>query len=256
MLAGADLVACEDTRRTGRLLKAWRISARLAAYHEHNAARALPRLAAVLARGGAVALVGDAGTPLISDPGYRLVRAAIDAGGAVRAVPGPSSAVAALSVSGLPCDRFAFEGFLPPRGAARRAALAALADWGATVVLFESPRRLAATLADLAAALGDRPAAIAREMTKLHEEVRRGPLAALAAEAAAAPPPKGEIVLVVGPAPEPAQADWAAADAALAAALRGASVRDAARHVAAETGLPRRALYARALALAGARAEA
>lgn len=251
MLAAADIVACEDTRRTGRLLKACGIEARLAAYHDHNAPRALPRLLAALERGGAVALVSDAGSPLISDPGYRLVGAAIDAGIAVTAVPGPSSVVAALTVSGLPCDRFVFAGFLPPRGGARRAALASLAALDMTVILFESARRLATTLGDLAAAFGDRPLAIARELTKRHEEVRRGTLAALAAEVAALPRPKGEIVLVVGPPPARAAADidWADVDERLAGALADMSARDAARQVSADTGVPRRVLYARAVAL-------
>lgn len=251
VLAAADIVACEDTRRTGRLLKAWGIEARLAAYHDHNAPRALPRLLATLERGGAVALVSDAGSPLISDPGYRLVGAAIDAGIAVTAVPGPSSVVAALTVSGLPCDRFVFAGFLPPRGGARRAALASLAALDMTVILFESARRLATTLGDLAAAFGDRPLAIARELTKRHEEVRRGRLAALAAEVAALPRPKGEIVLVVGPPParDPADIDWADVDERLAGALADMTARDAARQVSADTGVPRRVLYARAVAL-------
>ena len=248
-LRGADAIACEDTRRTGRLLAACGIEGRLVAYHDHNAARALPGLMAALERGGTVALVSDAGTPLISDPGYRLVRAALDAGIPVTTAPGPSSPVAALSVSGLPSDRFAFFGFLPPRGEGRRAALAELAGLDMTTILFESPRRLAATLADLAAALGDRQAAVVRELTKLHEETRRGALPALADAAAAAPPPKGEIVLVIGPPPRRAAADWPAAEAKLRAALGAMSVRDAARAVAGETGLPRRALYARAIAL-------
>ncbi len=251
VLAGVDVVACEDTRRTGRLLAACGVSARLAAYHDRNAPRARPGLLARLARGEAVALVSDAGTPAISDPGYRLVDAAHRAGAPVFAVPGPSSVAAAIGVSGLPSDRFAFVGFLPPRGKARRGALASLARLDMTAVVFESARRLAATLADLEAALGDRRIAIAREMTKLHEEVRRGSLRALAAEAAAAPPPKGEIVLVIAP---PAEAEAAAVDedaaeAALADALGAMSARDAARAVAAATGADRRRLYARAAAL-------
>ena len=264
VLAGVDLIACEDTRRTGRLLAALGVANRLVAYHDHNAARALPRLLPVLERGGSAALASDAGTPLISDPGYRLVGAALDAGVEVVAVPGPSSVVAALSVSGMPTDRFAFVGFLPPRGGARRDALAGLAALDMTAVLFEAPRRLAATLADLAAALGDRPLAIARELTKRHEEVRRGRLCALAERAAAAPPPKGEIVLVLGPPERPAPADRAARadelvdakliDDKLGAALGAMTARDAARCVAAETGVSRRSVYARAVALAGARA--
>ena len=253
MLAGVDLVACEDTRRTGRLLAALGVENRLVAYHDHNAARVLPRIVPVLERGGAVALTSDAGTPLISDPGYRLVAAALDAGAEVFAVPGPSSVTAALSVSGLPTDRFAFLGFLPPRGGARRAALETLAALDMTTVLFESPRRLAATLADLAEELDDRRIAVARELTKRYEEVRRGRLRALAAELADEPPPRGEIVLMIGPPERAAPTDWAAVDDGLAAALGAMTARDAARHVAERTGAPRRAVYARAVALAAGR---
>ncbi len=248
VLAGVDLVACEDTRRTGRLLKACGIDARLTAYHDHNAPRALPGLCAALTRGRRIALVSDAGTPLISDPGYRLVGAALDAGIAVTPIPGPTSVIAALTVSGLPSDRFVFAGFLPSRASARRAALAELAEIDMTVILFESAQRLAATLADLAAAFGDRPAAITRELTKRHEEVRRGRLPELAADAAAAPP-RGEIVLVIGPPPrKPDMIDWEDVETRLTEALQGMTARDAARHVANVTGAPRRLVYARAAA--------
>ncbi|MEE8535711.1 MAG: SAM-dependent methyltransferase, partial [Kiloniellales bacterium] len=203
-----------------------------------------------LREGKSLALVSDAGTPLVSDPGYKLVRAAQEAGVAVSALPGASAALAALSVSGLPSDRFLFAGFLPARAAARRRALADLAAVPATLVVFESARRLAASLADMAEILGERPAAVARELTKRFEEVRRGSLADLARQAGAAAAPKGEIVIVVGP-PGEAAADAAAdLDALLAKALAGMSLRDAAATVAEATGQPRRRVYARALELA------
>lgn len=250
VVGGADLVACEDTRVTARLLARFGLTARLQPYHEHNAASVRPRLMARLADGAAVALVSDAGTPLISDPGYRLVAACHEAGIPVLSVPGPSAAIAALSIAGLPTDRFLFAGFLPPKAGARRRAIAELSAVPATLVLYEAPHRVATLLADLAAALGPRPAALAREITKRHEEVRRGALDVLAAALAAEPPPRGELVVLVGP-PERASAevDDATLDARLAEALATLSVREAATRVAAETGLPRRAVYQRALAL-------
>src|SRR6476660_1550279 len=175
-LAGADLIACEDTRVTRRLTGRYGIATPLTPYHEHNAAEARPKLLARLADGQAVALVSDAGTPLISDPGYKLVRAACEAGHAVTALPGASAVLTALSVAGLPTDHFFFEGFLPPRQGARQKRIAALANVPATLVLFESGPRIAAALADLAATLGTRAAAICRELTKLHEEVKRSDL--------------------------------------------------------------------------------
>jgi 16S rRNA (cytidine1402-2'-O)-methyltransferase len=194
--------------------------------------------------------VSDAGTPLVADPGFKIAAEAIAAGHAVVAAPGASALLAALAVAGLPTDRFLFGGFLPPKDMARRKALAALAPVPATLVFYESPRRLAATLAAMADALGaERPAAVCRELTKRFEETRRGPLGALAAEYGAADAPKGEIVVVVGP---PLEAEVAEddLDAALAAALDGASLKDAATEVAARLGLPRRQVYARALELA------
>ena len=249
VLAGVDVVACEDTRVTGKLLAMHGLKVRLTPYHEHNARRARPALLARLARGEAVALVSDAGTPLVSDPGYRLVRAALDEGHAVTTVPGPSAPIAALTVSGLPPDRFLFAGFLPTRSAARRRELAALADLPATLVFLESPRRLAASLADMAAVLGPRAAAVARELTKRFEEVRRGALDELASAYGAERAPKGEVVVVVGPPGDEPVEDDAAVDERLRRALDEMSVRDAAAFVAATTGRPRRQVYARALTL-------
>jgi 16S rRNA (cytidine1402-2'-O)-methyltransferase len=254
VLAGADLVAAEDTRQARKLMDIHgirRAGRSILPYHDHNGAAQRPRLLAALAEGRSVALVSDAGTPLVADPGWRLAAEAIAAGHAVSAVPGASALLAALSVAALPTDRFLFAGFLPPRDAARRRALAELAAVPATLVFYESPRRLAATLAAMAEVLGaGRSAAVCRELTKRFEEVRRDTLGALAAAQAAAPVPRGEVVVLVGPplpAPEP---DADALDAVLAEALGRLSVRDAAAEVAARLDLPRRHVYARALALA------
>ena len=250
VLTDADLVVCEDTRVTGKLLRLLGIARPLTTYHEHNAAAMRPRLIARLLAGATVALTSDAGTPLVSDPGYKLVRAAIEAGIEPIAVPGPSAALAALVVSGLPSDRFLVAGFLPSRPAARRQAIAELAPVKATLILFESGRRLAATLADLGRGLGGREAAVARELTKRFEEVRRGSLAELSDHYAAAGTPRGEIALVIGPPVDnaPAAGD-AAVDAALALALESMAPAAAATAVAAATGRPRRELYRRLLAL-------
>ncbi len=255
VLASVDRIACEDTRRTGRLLARHGITGRLVSYHEHNAARVRPTLIRLLRGGGAVALVADAGTPLISDPGYKLVRAALDAGIRVTGCPGPSAPLLALILSGLPTDRFYFGGFLPARAGARRRALAPLASLDATLVFLESPRRLAASLGDMAATLGPRPAAVARELTKRYEELRRGTLASLADHYGAAGAPRGEIVVVIEgarAAAAPALSD-AEIDGRLAGLLARGTVRDAAAQLSAETGRPRRELYARALALARSR---
>ena len=198
VLAGVDVIACEDTRITRRLTERYAITAQLTPYHEHNAAQARPKLLERLAQGASIALVSDAGTPLISDPGFKLVREVCAAGHTVIALPGPSSVLAALAVAALPTDRFFFEGFLPPRETARRARLAELARIEATLVMFESGSRVQDTLADLAAIMGSRDAAICREMTKLHEEIRRAPVSELAA-AAATQETRGEFVLVIGP---------------------------------------------------------
>jgi 16S rRNA (cytidine1402-2'-O)-methyltransferase len=247
-LAAADLIACEDTRVTRKLLDRYAIGAPLTPYHDHNAATARPKLLQKLAEGAAIALVSDAGTPLISDPGYKLVRAAQEAGYAVTAIPGASSILAALTVSGLPTDQFFFAGFLPPKQAARRARIAELARVPATLIVFETGPRLAETLADLAAALGEREAAVCRELTKLHEEVRRAPLATLA-HASTEHETRGEFVLVIAPPTALALASEDDADALLRAALARTSLKDAVGEVAVATGLPRRMLYQRALAL-------
>ena len=253
LLAAADLVACEDTRVTAKLLAHYGLAPRRVAYHEHNAERMRPLLIARLKEGAVLALVSDAGTPLVSDPGYKLVRAALAEGIPVAALPGPSSALAALVLSGLPSDRFLFAGFLSPKAAARRGALSELAALRATLLFFETAPRLAAALADMAEILGDREAAVARELTKFYEEVRRDRLGALAAHFRDHGPPKGELVIAVGPPERAADAALAgeAIDAELSAALATMSVKDASAAVAAATGRPRRDLYRRALELAG-----
>ncbi len=253
LLRRADRIACEDTRVTGKLMARYGIATPLLAYHEHNAQRMRPVLLERLRRGETIALVSDAGTPLVSDPGYKLVRAAIDAGIPVTTLPGASAALSALVLSGLPTDRFFFAGFLPPRSAARRAELTELAAIPASLIFFESAGRLADSLADMAAVLGARDAAVARELTKLYEEVRRGTVAELAEHYAAADPPKGEIVIVVGPPDAAAEASDATIDDALRTALANDSLRDAVAVVAAALDAPRRRVYARALALAGSK---
>jgi 16S rRNA (cytidine1402-2'-O)-methyltransferase len=248
-LAGVDVIACEDTRITRRLTERYGIAAELVPYHEHNAATARPKILARLAHGAAIALVSDAGTPLISDPGFKLVREAYAAQHAVTALPGPSSVLTALSVAALPTDRFFFEGFLPSKETARRARLSELARIDATLVLFESGNRLPATLADLAEIMGTREAAICRELTKLHEEVTRGPLVALARQAETLET-RGEFVLVIGPPAADAQAlTDDALDNLLRDQLRTHSVRDAVAHAVELSGRPRREVYARALDL-------
>lgn len=248
-LAAADLIACEDTRITAVLTRHYGIATRLIAYHEHNAQRQRPKLMAALEQGKSVALVSDAGTPLVSDPGYRLVGAARAAGHAVVPVPGASALLAALVAAGLPTDAFLFAGFLPPKAAARVKRLTELAAVPATLVFYESPQRLAAALADMAAVLGGtRLAATARELTKTFETVRTATLAELAAAHGGEAPPKGELVVLVGP-PQHQAADAAEADRILRGLIAEMPVSAAAAKAAALTGLPRRVLYARALAL-------
>jgi 16S rRNA (cytidine1402-2'-O)-methyltransferase len=248
-LAAAAVVACEDTRVTGFLLRHFGIATRLLAYHDHNAERQRPKLMAALAEGRAVALVSDAGTPLVSDPGFRLVAEAKAAGHKVVPIPGASAVLAALVASGLPTDSFFFAGFLPPKSAGRMKRLAEVATVPATLVFFESAQRVAAALADMATALGrQRPAAVARELTKTFETIRDGTLGDLADAFGGEPPPKGEIVVLVGP-PAEVATTAADADAVLVDLLREKSVSEAAAEAAAITGLPRRELYKRALAL-------
>lgn len=249
VLSQVDRVCCEDTRVTGNLLARYGIKARLEPYHDHNAETARPGLLAALRQGERLALVSDAGTPLVSDPGYKLVREAIAEGLSVTAIPGPSAVLTALILSGMPPDRFFFAGFLPRQQTARRQILASWSRLDATIIFYESPPRLAAALADMAEIFGARPVAVARELTKLHEEVRRGSLPDLAEHYRCEGPPRGEVVIVVGP-PEPApQPGEDEIDDRLRQALAEGGVREAAAKVAAETGLPRRMLYRRALAV-------
>ena len=248
VLHGADRIFCEDTRVTGKLLARYGISKSLAAYHDHNAEQVRPIVLTALRCGERVALVSDAGTPLVSDPGYKLVRGALAEDLPVTALPGPNAAVTALILSGLSPDAFLFAGFLPPRRAARRRALTRWVVVEATLVFYESTPRLAESLADMAEVLGNREAAVARELTKLHEEVRRGRLTGLAAHYRLAGPPRGEAVVVVGP-PEHQEPDQAEVDERLRAALTELGVREAAAKLAAETGMPRGELYRRALAM-------
>ncbi len=251
-LRTADRLLCEDTRVTARLLSAYGVATATSPLHEHNEDGRIPAILEALRAGERVVLVSDAGTPLVSDPGYRLVRAALAAGLPVSAVPGANAAVMALVLSGLPPQPYLFLGFPPPRAAARAAAFGVLraaerAGLTATLVWHEAPHRLAELLADLAAAFGDRPAAVARELTKRFEEVRRDTLPGLAAHYAAEPA-RGEITVLVGPPPDEA-GDAERLDEQLRSALASGSVKDAAALVAGSTGLPRRLVYARALEL-------
>jgi 16S rRNA (cytidine1402-2'-O)-methyltransferase len=247
-LAGVDVIACEDTRITRRLTERYGISAALTPYHEHNAASARPKLLERLAQGASVALVSDAGTPLVSDPGFKLVREVWAAGFSVTALPGPSSVLAALAVAGLPTDRFFFEGFLPAKQAARRGRIAELGRIDATLVLFESGNRVGDALRDLAGILGARDAAICRELTKLHEEIRRATLSELARSADALET-RGEFVVVIGPPTAATTMTGADLDELLRDALKRDSVKDAVAHAVEASGRPRREIYARALEL-------
>lgn len=257
VLRQADVLAAEDTRRLRQLLAIHAIDLRsrpLISYHDRNGPARRPQILDWLAEGRSVAYASDAGTPLVADPGYRLVEAAQEAGHAVIALPGASAVLTALSVAGLPTDRFMFAGFLPAKKGARQNALAALKHVPATLVFYESPRRTFDTLIDMASVLGtERRGALARELTKLHEEVRRGSLSELADEARE-DPPRGEVVLLVGPPDAVAEAQTAVEqlDEALAEALQTSSVKMATQMVATALGLPRRQVYARALALSKA----
>jgi 16S rRNA (cytidine1402-2'-O)-methyltransferase len=246
VLSVADVIACEDTRVTRKLTEHYGIATPLTPYHEHNAAEARPRILARLAAGEAVALVSDAGTPLISDPGYKLVREAAAAGHTVTTVPGASAVLSALSVSALPTDRFFFEGFLPPREVARQKRILELARIPATLVLFETGPRITAMLTDLAEILGPREAAICRELTKLHEEIRRAPLDQLARKYTSGAETRGEFVIVIAPPQEQIEIDI---DAMLRDALARVSLKDAVGEVALASGRSRREVYQRALEL-------
>src|SRR6266851_5580837 len=249
-LAGVDIIACEDTRITRRLTERYGITGLLKPYHEHNAAMARPKILEKLAQGASIALVSDAGTPLISDPGFKLVREVCAAGFAVIAVPGPSSVLTALSVAALPTDRFFFEGFLPAKEQARRTRLAELAKIDATLVMFESGNRVQDTLSDLADIMGARDGAICRELTKLHETITRAPVSELAKRADTLET-RGEFVLVIGPPPADAQImGQDALDDLLRSSLQRDSVKDAVAHAVELSGRHRREIYARALELA------
>lgn len=249
-LAAADAILAEDTRTSKTLLAHYGISTPLLPYHEHNAAQMRPKVLAKLREGGKLALISDAGTPLVSDPGYKLVAELVAEGLPVTGIPGPSAVLAALVLAGLPTDRFFFEGFLPPKSGGRRTRLTELAAIPSTLVFFESPRRLAEMLSDAAAVLGARPGAVARELTKFYETVRRGTLPELAAHYESEEEARGEIVVIIGP---PGAADLVTSDEAiderLRAALTRVSLKEAVAQVAAETGQPRRKIYARALEL-------
>jgi 16S rRNA (cytidine1402-2'-O)-methyltransferase len=247
VLKGCDAIAAEDTRVTAKLLAIYGISKPLFAYNDHNGERERPKILARLARGERVALVSDAGTPLVSDPGYKLVREALANGHAVHAVPGASAPLVALTLSGLPSDRFLFTGFLPSKAGERRTALEELHALRATLIFFESPQRLAESLADMASVLGARQAVIARELTKKFEELRRGDLISLAEHYAKSETPKGEVTVVVAPA-EKIVPSWKHAERLLEYALEFMPVRAAADLVAEALDLPRRETYARALA--------
>ena len=252
-LAAADAVLAEDTRVTRTLLAHYGITTPLVSYHEHSNEAVRERMVLRMRGGEALALVSDAGTPLVSDPGFKLVGAAIAAGLPVTPIPGPSAVMTAIVAAGLPTDRFFFEGFLPQKAGARRNRLAALAAVPGTLVLFESPHRLPEMLADAATILGHgRPAAVARELTKLYETIRRGSLGLLAEVFSAEGPPKGEVVVVIGTSPDEAPADGTDADldARIEGALARHSIKDAAALVSDETGRRKRDVYARALDLA------
>jgi 16S rRNA (cytidine1402-2'-O)-methyltransferase len=248
VLKGCDVIAAEDTRVTAKLLAIHGISKPLVAYNDHNAARERPRLIGRLRGDVRMALVSDAGTPLVSDPGYKLVREAIEQGIHVEAIPGPSALLTALVLAGLPTDRFLFAGFLPAKSGERRNALEELKSIPSSLVFFESARRIGESLADMTDVLSNRPAAVGRELTKLHEDVRRGSLADLAAFYAGEEAPRGEVTVVVGP-PADKAPDFARIDSLLDQALAFMPVRAAADLVAEATQAPRRAVYDRALEL-------
>lgn len=250
-LAGADAILCEDTRTTARLLERYGIRVPLKPYHDHNGAKVRPQILEMLKSGRALALVSDAGTPLVNDPGFKLVREAIAEGIKVEMLPGPSAPVMALALSGLPSDRFLFAGFLPPKTAGRRAVLEELKGLSASLIFFETANRIEASLADIAAVLPGRPVAVARELTKLFEEVLRGTAQELLDTISARGGLKGEITLVIGPPDESDGPDSGHVDGAILAALGRASLKQVAAEVAEAFGLPKRDVYQRALELKG-----
>jgi 16S rRNA (cytidine1402-2'-O)-methyltransferase len=241
VLARADVIYCEDTRHSAKLLQHYAIAAKTRPFHEHNEEREIERAISDLESGKRIAMISDAGTPLLSDPGFKLVRAAAAAGVPVISIPGPSAALTALTASGLPTDSFFFAGFLPPKQAARRARLAELSQIPGSLVIFEAPHRVAEALADMADVLGERAAVIARELTKLHEDIARGSLRTLA-EATFGETLKGEIVLVIGPGRAEPVSDETI-NARLAEALEGMSLKDAAKALADELGVPKARIY-------------
>lgn len=249
ILTNASLIACEDTRITSKLLRIYGINSPTTAYHEHNAKQQIPRLLRRLRNNGTVALVCDAGTPLISDPGYKLMHACLKEGVPVSSIPGPSAVLAALVISGLPTDRFYFQGFLSNKKVLRRTQLRELAAVPGSLVFLESTRRLAAMLADAVEELGDREGAVCRELTKKFEEIKRGSLSELAAHYLKSGTPKGEISVVIGPSTKRPEISDKKLDNLLLEALKNASVRDASIDIAKITGLTRRKVYSRALTL-------
>lgn len=248
-LAAADEILCEDTRVTGKLLHRYGITAKLLPYHDHNAAKLRPRILGDLQAGKSLVLVSDAGTPLVSDPGYKLSRAVIAEGLPLHVIPGPSAPLAALTLSGLPSDRFMFAGFLPEKQGERRRLLESLKKVPATLIFFESARRITAALADIAEVLGPRDVAVTRELTKLFEEAIRGDAAAARAELAGRATIKGEITLVVAPPGDEAPPAQDEIDQALREAVRSMPASKAAAEIAHRFGLPKKELYARLLAL-------
>ena len=249
ILTTVDKIACEDTRVTGKLLSRFSINTPMTLYHDHNAGRVRAGVLAELRQGAAIALVSDAGMPTISDPGYKLVKACIEDNIPLTVLPGANAALTGLIQSGLPTDRFLFQGYLPVRSGARLTELEELCSISATLIFYESGNRLAKSLADMASVLGDRPAAVARELTKLHEEVRRGSLAQLATEYGAVTAPKGEIVVIIAPPESPPPPNELELEAMLAGRLRSLSVKDAATEVAQITKIPRKTLYGMAVRL-------
>ena len=249
ILASVDVVCAEDTRVAGKLMSAFGVSARLRPYHDHNGAQARPGLLTELANGARIALISDAGTPLISDPGYKLVREAAAQGVSVFAIPGASAPLTALASSGLPTDRFMFAGFPPPKSAARKRFLSEMKSVEGTLIFFEGPSRLTASLADMSEVLGPRDAVVARELTKKFEESRRGSLADLAAHYGREGPPRGEIVILVGPSTVRETTDAGALDAAILAADSSRPLKEIAAEIAEKFDLKRRDVYERAIEL-------